>query len=186
MKSVLLIIVFLAGTVGESFGIAKIGVYADPTGSNCHLVDTQVGPVSYYVVVTGENTAAVSFAAPMPACMIGTTWISDTPVYPITLGDSQSGTDIGFGACFGSPNHVLTMNYVVGGQTEVCCCYPVLPSPTNPSGCVDIVLCAGPVFCYTGEISLINSSEECPTCDHCLTVSAESTSWGRVKALFVE
>jgi hypothetical protein len=95
----------------------------------------------YVIVLNTPGVTAVSFAAPMPACIAGAVYLSDTSVFPIVVGDSQTGVHIGFGVCVTSPIHVLTINLFAAGLTDSCCPYPPLPHPNAPSGEIEFVDC---------------------------------------------
>jgi hypothetical protein len=159
----------------------SIGVYAEPIGTDCNIPDVPSGAFTVYIVHTGTPTAAASeFSAPKPACMTRTTWLSDTFVYPVSLGNTQTGVSVGYGACRAAPIHVLTIIYYATGSSEVCCLYPVLPHPLSASGKIEVVDCAENLVFATGTISTVNANPGCA----CGSVRVEHTTWGRVKALY--
>jgi hypothetical protein len=165
-----------------------VGIYSDVGGTNCHLSDPTLGVVSYHVVITEwQDLNAAWFAAPMPPCMVGAQWLFDTHPFSVHIGDSQTGVAISFSACLESPLHVLTITYLVSGATPSCCCYPILPAPDHPYGYIDVQDCnmdlEPPAKSSPG---LINASQLCQDCAYCETIPTESTTWGRVKALYGE
>jgi hypothetical protein len=102
-------------------------------------------------------------------------------IYPVTIGNSQSGVAIGYGACVPSPNHILTIQYFGSGLTGPCCLYKVYPDPFIPSAQIEVVDCANNILFATGGAALINPDATC-TC----YVAAEETTWGKMKAIFAE
>jgi hypothetical protein len=165
-----------------------VGVYSDVGGTNCHLSDSAVEVVSYYVVITEwDDLARASFAAPMPSCMVGAEWLFDTHPFSMHMGDSQSGVAIEFSGCLDSPLHVLTITYLVSGETPSCCCYPIIPAPDHPAGIIDVQDCNMDLEPPArSSPALINASEQCPDCTYCGAVLTESMTWGEIKALFEE
>ncbi len=164
MNNAKMILVFLVGfgssmlaarsaSGGESDGVCEVGIFADPQGTDCNLQDVVPGLCSYHVVVDAGATGmtAVEFSAPQPPCMLAV-FLSDTAVYPVTIGTSQSGVAIGFGACLTGKIHVLTINYFCQALTSPCCEYPVLPDPNVPSGTIEFVDCSNNL--QTGLTSL--------------------------------
>ena len=135
MKPILLAAVLTALLPGIL--LAQAGVvclFADPDGVDCGLRDDAPGLMQVYVLhLYSGGATAIEFSAPMPPCMLGATWISDTATFPITLGDSQTGVSVAYGSCLGVFIHALTINYAVAGLTSADCAYPVLPNPNSGS-----------------------------------------------------
>ncbi|MEJ2720563.1 MAG: hypothetical protein P8181_05410, partial [bacterium] len=59
---------------------------------------------------------ACQFSAPLPECFVGS-YVSDTSVFPVTIGNSQLFVSIGYCVCLAAPIHVLTINLLVEGST---------------------------------------------------------------------
>ncbi|UCH83871.1 MAG: BACON domain-containing protein [Candidatus Latescibacterota bacterium] len=158
-----------------------IGVFADVSGLECNIVDAASGLLEVYVVhMTTAGAMASQFAAPMPTCMTGVTWLADSKIYPATIGNSQEGVAIGYGACYASPIHVLTIQYFAAGLSETCCMYPVIPSVNAPSGQIEVVNCAEELLWGNGLVSSVNADATCM----CGVVKVEESTWGRVKAIY--
>ncbi|MEE9270166.1 MAG: hypothetical protein V3V49_07885 [Candidatus Krumholzibacteria bacterium] len=159
-----------------------IGVYGDPSGTNCNLIDRSPGLLSVYVVHQSTPGATASqFSAPIPSCWAGATYLSDTNIFPVTVGNSQTGITIAYGACVTPPIHVLTINYAVTGIGTPCCQYDVLPDPSAPSGqivAVDCLFIDLPGFGFPG---MVNATTAC-WCGGALSV--EETTWGHIKAIY--
>jgi hypothetical protein len=163
-----------------------VGVYADPTGVNCVLQDIAPGVLQFHIVHTNLATAgAIEFAAPLPACMTGATWVADTPVFAVTLGSSQSGVAIGYPSCQSSPVHVLTITAITQGTSQTCCAYPVVPSAFNANGRIEATDCLpgfpGHLLVVSAATAVVNPDGQC---DCMLTVRTEETTWGKLKSLY--
>ena len=112
-------------------------------GEPCtRIIDSEPVVRQIHVLVSSPGAVATGFSAPLPGCVIGATYLSDTVVFPVTLGNSQTGVAIGFGACLsGNAIHVLTINCLFQGLTEECCSYQVLPYPHQTPPGVYVVDC---------------------------------------------
>jgi hypothetical protein len=163
-------------------GAGVIGLYADPTGSNCNII---YGPsfVQVFVVHTHTSGATASqFAAPKPACWTNAIWFSDVGLWPISIGNSQAGVSIGYGACHTSAIHLLTINYfATTPPTQSCCPYPVIAHPLEPSGEIVVVDCDDNLLAAKGAAAIIYPDASC-LCES--VVRVEETTWGRLKAMY--
>ena len=160
-----------------------IDLFGDTMGLNELIYDVQPGLLSVYVVHTGKpigGAAACQFSAPKPACFTGI-YLSDSNPFPVTIGTSQTGVSIGYGSCRQYPVHVQTITFFSQGTTGDCCLYPVLPDPNEPGGQVVVVDCNQQLVPVTGGATVVNLTHRA-----CWTVSAEETSWGKVKSLYTE
>lgn len=183
MKKTLLLtlVLMLAASMAFAQG-GSIGVFADAGGSSCNLTDAAPGLLSLYVVhVLTPGATASQFAAPMPACMLGATYLSDSSPFSVVIGSSQTGVAIGYGACLAAPIHCLTIQYFASGLSTACCYYSVIPDPNLPSGLIEVVDCAENLISATGGVGIINPDGTCQ-CD----VPTQDTTWGKVKSIFAE
>jgi len=160
-----------------------IGLYADATGTDCNLVDVPNSLVTIYVVHAFVPGATASqFSAPLPACATGMIYLADSQVFPVTIGNSQTGVSIGYGACYSSPIHILTIQFLGQGLSD-CCPYAVLPHPEAPSGQVEAVDCNNQLTIATGVSSIVSTQfYDCP----CGVIKVEETTWGQVKAMYAD
>jgi hypothetical protein len=151
-----------------------------PDGGGCEVFDNAPGLLSIYVVhVFSSGATACQFWAPMPSCMTGAVWLSDTAQFPVVIGNSQTGVAVGYGACVQSPNLVLTINYFAVGTTQNCCYYEVQPDPHVPSGQIEVVDCASNLVFAPGGGIIVNPDQSC----YC-AIRVEETTWGRVKSIY--
>ena len=161
-----------------------IGLFADPQGTNCNFLYGGPGLLAVYVVHTRTVGATASqFSAPIPACWTNALWLSDTGIWPINIGNSQTGVALGYGTCQVGPMHIYTINYFVQGPPAgTCCYYPVLPDPHVASGEIEVVDCNGNSVYGEGGTASLYPTANC-MCEGG-TVRVEETTWGRVKALY--
>lgn len=184
MKKVMLLTLVMMFAASLAYGQGGLlAVTADPAGTNCALADFP-GLLTYWVVhlYTAGSTAS-QFSAPMPGCLIGGIWLSDTAQFPVTIGSSQTGVAVGYGVCLASPIATLAINYFGNGLTGNCCPYPVLPDPNVPSGEIEVVDCLNSLVFAAGATTMINPDPTCP-CDQ--AIPTEETTWGKVKSLYSE
>ncbi|MEE9268716.1 MAG: hypothetical protein V3V49_00485, partial [Candidatus Krumholzibacteria bacterium] len=158
-----------------------IGLFADDGGMDCQIIDDEPGVLNIFVVHTAPDGATASaFSAPMPACMVGATYLSDTCPF-LCPGNSQTGTSRAYGGCLSGTIHVLTMSFFVQGTSEPCCAYPVLPHPEL--GLIIVEDCDGNPIPAQGAAATVNGDATCP-CQ--APVPVEATTWGAVKALYAD
>jgi hypothetical protein len=160
------VVVFLVAVVGLPVTVmaqyAWVGLWEDPSATTCGITDQSAGWKPIYVVVSeSSGITATQFSAPKPSCFPAT-FLSDTQVFPVTLGNSQTGVSIGFGACKTSRVHCLTMNYFTTGTTEGCCPYRVLPHPSVESGEVEFADCDFNVFFGQGRATAVLEAPNLP------------------------
>ena len=178
-KAILALLIGLVCAPSAHAQGGAIVLSGDPQGSDCNINDSSAGMCAVYVVHVGISGAVASqFAAPVPACFAGT-WLSDSPVFGVTVGNSQSGVSIGYGQCTPGPIHVLTINFFCQGLSEPCCYYSVVPHPDVTSGVVEAVDCMNNLLTAKGGFGIVNSTNEC----ECGPPTRDST-WGRVKSIF--
>jgi hypothetical protein len=147
------------------------------SGDNCNIFDA-AGPITVYVVHTGtQGATAIQFSAPVPACASSVTYVADTPVFPVTIGNSQTGVSIGYGQCLAAPVHVMTISLMGAGTTGTCCPFAVMPDPNNPSGNIEVVDCNSNMRPATGAISMINPVTSCM----CTPSAASPNTWQRIR-----
>ncbi|UCG53348.1 MAG: hypothetical protein JSW58_07285 [Candidatus Latescibacterota bacterium] len=182
----LVISVTLLGAIGSGHA-EDIGVFKDTGGCFCLLYDTSPGLMTVTVLhVNSQGATGSRFAAPMSSCMHLVTWLSDTAVFSGTVGNSQDGVSIDYDQCITGNFQILTINYFVQGYTEECCWYGIEPDPGASSGQVEVVDCEDQVVFVLGMDDLINSSANCACLmpPFCYPVAIESSTWGKIKALF--
>ena len=161
-----------------------IALTSDAAGMNYIISDPQ-GTVNVYVFLTqsavNEGAAGCSFSAPKPGCF-NAEYMGETHYFTLTIGDSQSGMIIALGSCVFQPQLLARITYNVLGPSQGCCIYRVRPHPEMASGHVEIVRCNDQVVYGDPGYVIIN-----PDWNNCEgVVPAESSTWGKVKSLYVQ
>jgi hypothetical protein len=156
----------------------------DLQGIDRFFSDTPPGLIAVHILlvdIPDVGATACQFSAPKPECF-GGSYISDTNIFPVTLGDSQTGVSIGFGQCLQVPIHVLTVNYFGDGTTDECCFYWIYPHPAGTSGEIEMVNCNQQILYGSSGAAIINPNDV----DCMGSNPVEPTTWGRVKSLYSE
>ncbi len=180
-KALLLTLVLMLGASMAFAQAGSIGIFADPAATNCNLVAMAQGLGAYYIVhVNTPGAVGCEYSAPKPACMTLASYLSDTNVFPVSIGNSQTGISVGYGVCKVSPILVQTISYFILGPNPTCCRYYVLPHPIN--GGPNVVDCADNLLIATGGQGIVNSVVGQCECN----VPVQDTTWGSVKALYTE
>jgi hypothetical protein len=165
----------------------RIGIFSENAGTNCAVTDAAPGLLPVYVVQIGTTGAtACQYKAAKPACFTGS-YLSDTNPFPVTIGNSQVGVSIGYGSCRVGTVHVQTVQYFASGTTPACCLYKVECDPLGVdqcvSGLIDIVDCSSTSALAKPQIGVFNANSTCLCVD---IIPAQESSWGQIKALYVE
>ena len=98
----------------------------------------------------------------------------EIPYFTDTVGNTQTGMAIAFGACLNAPAVLVSLSYMAVGST-VCCEYPVLPHPDATSGEIEFADCNQDKVLGTGGA----------LCLKC-TSPVEPSTWGKVKSLYAQ
>lgn len=187
MKKALLLSLMIVCTASLAFGQAgQVGVFSDATGTDCNLPAPGGNALVFLAVVhiNHGGATAVQFSAPLPACSAGfLVYLADQALFPVTVGNSQTGVAIGYGACLAAPVNVMNiqvLSTIAGGSATPCCLYPTLPDPNLPSGEVEVVDCQNNLIFGKGYIGVLNGNSTCT----CAQVPTSENTWGGVKALY--
>lgn len=137
-----------------------IGIFADIQGGDPRIVDGGPGLIELHVVTFSlQGLTATQFSAPLPDCFTGATHLSDFSPFTVSIGNSQEGWAISFGACATGPTYVGTINVFASGQTQGFCIYDVLPDPNVSSGRIEFVDCASQLVFGRGLSGCINDPQ---------------------------
>ena len=178
MKHVLLLTIVML--LGASLAFAQggnIGLYSDPSGTDCNLAPI-LGVCDVFVVHTlAPGVLGSEWAITQPSCL-NEPFISDTSPFGVYIGVSPfTGKTVGYGLCLGSPIHIATLSYFCELSTPPCCLQSVVPhTVTGNLGATD---CAINTIPATGGTGIWNADSSCG-CD----VAAEETTWGGIKSLY--
>jgi hypothetical protein len=181
----ILVLLIIKGAYAQD----RIELYADINRTQCTLSEAVSPPIVYvYVFLTGPVPArGARFTVPKPACWQGATWVGDTlnPLHEALL-DSQRDWNLAFfpgvsldcTALNKPPIYIGRVNFFVTGQSLPCC--QVTPMPGLTYEFLDCNFGEYPLA-SGGSVVTVNANASCP-CQSPL--ATESSSWGRVKALY--
>jgi hypothetical protein len=156
---VLAIILFSSPTLAQPGSIALL---SDAGGTNCNLFDQVPGLVTVYVfhLYSPGATGAQFKVESGPGVTL--LFIGETSPY-LTIGQSENGIAIAFQGCYTSPNHLLTINYIGNGTSEICSQMEVVPDPTATIPGIYVTDCADPpnLLTATGGGLVVNPESYC-------------------------
>ncbi len=180
-RLMLLTLVMILGATMAFAQAGRIAVYGDPAASNCAVTATAPGLISVYIFhIETIGAVGCEYAAPKPDCFAAS-YLSDTNVFPVSIGNSQTGISVGYGTCRQGPILVQTLSYFLAApMAATCCIYPIVPHPINGLNMVD---CADNLLNPAAQSGVVNEAQTC-TCS--MIVPVEDTSWGQIKALYNE
>lgn len=168
-------------TVAQTANGGMIGVYADPGGADCNLVDAIPGLCTYYVMhMYAPAVTASQFMIVSEHLGI---FLSEISPFFVVIGTSATGIQIAYGACLASPIHILTLNYFCQGITPPCATMSVVGHPTAEPPGLFAADCDYNLVRACGLTSPINGDGSCPCVDD-LPSGVEPATWGHVKAMF--
>ena len=174
--------------LAEELPGGRIGIFGENTGTNCAVTDAVPGLLNVYVVQVGTaGSAACQYKAAKPSCFPAT-YLSDSSPFSVVIGSSQTGVSIGYGSCRVGAVHVQTIAFFATGTTPACCLYTLGCDPLSSTdacalGWVDIVDCTQSPAYAKPQIGVINPNGTCACVD---IVAEQESSWGQIKALYVE
>lgn len=160
-----------------------IALFADQGRTTCALIDDTAAVRSVYVFHTGATSATASrFAARLPACWTGATWLADHVEQPfLSLGTSQTDLSVVYTGCVEPPIFIGRIDYLASGSSPNCCEY----TATAVAGEIGILVadCDYESRAFpAGPGVMINPFGECPCGES--PVSIRETTWGRIKAMY--
>lgn len=153
----------------------SIGIFADNQGNSYNLPGSSGTNYYYFLHVNAIGATGSQWAAPHPACMVGSR-LADMPVFSVNLGNTEAGVTIGYGTCRTGTFHIMTTLYYVTSATE-CCFWRVVPDPYVESGRIEIPDCDFNLTYGAGYTGVINANATCEG-------NVDDTSWGRLKAVY--
>jgi hypothetical protein len=150
----------------------RLVIFSDEGLTDSTLTDDAPRTVSLYVVHRNfDYGTGVRFATAADPGFTGV-WLSETSSH-YTMGKSTTDISVSYGLCRPSPVVVLTMVYQMFGTSESCSKLSIAPAAGfSDAVCFSHGGCFYENACQTGALHV-----NCP-------VATESTTWGRVKALY--
>lgn len=182
MNRVLLLIVGLLfiSNPAAAQNPGSVGIFGDTGGMDSYIEDQTPGLVNVYVVhVHTPGATAAQFKVTWSADML-MTYLSETVTTPyIGIGTSTSGIAIAYGACYASPNMILTISFFAQGSSGECAEFRVVEDPgASPPG-IYVTDCSDPpvLLDATGGLAYVNPGPAC-------TNALENSTWGAIKSLY--
>ena len=174
-----LLLVSITFSATASIAQDKVELFVDEGRTVCSLSDNVPAVVSLHVFLTGpDNATLVGFKATLPDCWQGATWLADVTPY-VSIGTSQGEMSVAFGQCLTPPVHAVEIQVATSGTSLPCCEVKILQPISFPLQIVDCGFAE--VNATAGQSVMVNPNASCP----CTTpVATESSTWGRVKALY--
>ena len=178
MKRKLALIVGLLGAPVLALG-SGLSLYSDATLTDCTLSDHEARIATVHVAEDSDRGATgIRFRIVGSAGFTGV-WLSESTTY-VTVGNSQTDLSMGFGECLFGRFSVLTVTYQMFG-TSTCSSLEIAPAQGFP-----VSLCQSCIFheepCIDNRALHVN----CSGSFDCNPLATQSTTWGRVKALYRE
>ncbi len=181
----------------DSVRADQIVVSTDPWANDCEMNNTG-GPGLRTVYVHHLFTVGslgTRFRASLDAG-VTMNYISETHPFPMTVGNTQDGLSVCYGACLPptSSGPVAVITYMYLGQTAGCPYLRVVPHPDAET--VEVIECDGtPFFSYVKPLSIPPAGASCgcgsqyyilgvPHPFDCAPLPVESKTWGAIKALY--
>jgi hypothetical protein len=183
-KAFLLTIAILCVSSLAFAQMGSIGVFADPAGTVCDLVDAMPGLNTVYVVhVYSVGATGAEFSLEENHAMM---YLSETVTPPYLkigtcAGPSGFGCAIAYGGCYPSPNMILSVSYFAQAITPACGWIKVIEDMTVSPPLLVATDCNDPplLINVTGGMAYINNDGNCPC-----NIPVEDTSWGQIKSLY--
>ena len=187
----LLVFVLAAAVVHASPVIAqnRIELHPDINMAACAISEPLMPPiVQVYVFITGPMTATgARFAVPKPACWLGATWLGDAlPPGTAVIGTSQTDWSLAFYAggwpCSDSqtpPLYLGAISFLITNQAQACCHVDAVPGLDYAF--TDCNYAEHPL--ETPVPMIVNPDNTCG-CQGGILLATESTTWGRLKAMY--
>lgn len=180
----------------DSAGADTIVVSTSPFGGDCSMDNTS-GPGLRTVYVHHQHTG--SFGTRLRVALdagVTMNYISETHPFPMTVGNTQDGLTVCYGACLppASSGPVAVITYMYLGQTSSCPSLRVVPHPDAET--VEVIACDGtaesPVL---RDLPIPPPNESCgcgsqyqlvgvPHIFDCTPLPVENKTWGAIKALY--
>jgi len=188
----IVVLVLVPTGVYAEHTVGLVGLYADAAGTDCRLEDRAVGLVEVHIIahaVPGLN--AIQFAAPIPECWTGASWVADESPWELVLGNTQDpvgGIAMTFRGLYCDQSTFYLGKIVVSGQGtgQTCCVYPILKATgdTFPEISTPITVLCGDDTHAHGITPMSGTVNRDSSCACMITLPVEETSWGRLKSLY--
>jgi len=177
MRLLVVLTVLVVLMPGVAFGQGWIMVFSDPSATDCNFTDTG-GLIDAYVWHMYSPGATASEWM-LNVINVGWTHLFDTPDFDLVIGKSVDGVAVGYEACLQGDFRLMTVNFF-GSNADPCGLIGIVAAPAKYG--VRSKDCAENVHYIPGGEARVNPVPGC----WCGTPPSpvESTTWGKVKALY--
>ncbi len=174
------VVVFLAPGTSAAQTQGSVLLFSDSAYTQCSLQD--VGSQMHTVYVVHFDKVGAQALGTLAIRSVGATGLSyvGEAVPWMSIGNTQLGLDVLYGACLTGPVLVCRVFYMGDGTTPECSYFAAVGADLGIP--ITAVTCdsSTTVVPLAGQL-IVNPTASC-LCD--LTTPTEATSWGRVKALY--
>jgi hypothetical protein len=176
--AVAVIIVFASVAAGQVFQPGQIALFSDSSFEKPYFYDKNLLGARHFYVVHLETAGAggARFAVRMSsgfAC----SYLDETSIFA-TWGDALTGITVTYNDCLVAPVLLVTIKFYCAGRTENCSLIWTAPDPGAPSGTIEAFDCTGQPHEAADGYVIGNPTQSC------LVNPVETSTWGRVKALY--
>ncbi|MCH7548167.1 MAG: hypothetical protein IH969_01295 [Candidatus Krumholzibacteriota bacterium] len=187
VTSALLVIglVMLMSVNARAQGVGAIMLHSDALATSCNITQNPSGLVTVYVFHSFHN-GVIASQFKIEDNGADFVWIADELQQSGTLniGTTNVGGTFAYGECITTNFNFVNVLYDAQGTADFCSSLEIVPAPGAITGTIDAVDCSlpFPVVSVAGGSTL---TVNCPDEGQCGgVVPVESTTWGRVKALY--
>jgi hypothetical protein len=131
----------------------QIGVFADPAGTDCNIVDNGSLVQVHFVHFSHSGATASQFK--LDVSPVGWIHLGDSWNLPTVIGTSINGVSLGYGACMAAPTYLGMANFF-GSAAPPCSQIWVVPDPASPSGSIQVVDCAFNLLLAPNSAGVVN------------------------------
>jgi hypothetical protein len=175
-------------------GTDKIGVYMDESASTCNLVDVGTDVHQVFVVYTGTTGLTASEFQLVPEDGAGLTYLGGSIPQDVAgaMGRADTGIGVALGWCFeGGTRTILAVLYQGLGASEFCSQLSIRshPESVHQNGDKIVFVTCGEQIAWADPSHLtVNPDDdcECEVDPQDLPSPVLSTTWGGIKALYVD
>lgn len=177
---------------------SKIALSTTIDGTSCNIAD-KPGTVEVHVIVLDVDAFdGIQFAAPIPDCWTGATYLGETVDGLLHIGNTQDpvgGLSVVWGSCrsggIPAPVHIATITIQTTGKARHCCPYPILKAtgdlhPEIPGPIIVVCDPAEPYGLRLSGVTVDAVINPDATCECMSSVPVEETTWGAIKVLYAD
>jgi len=159
----------------------RLLLFSDASLSQCALVDNSFQVADIFIVHDLElDSKLIRFRLEASSGFNGT-WIDDIVPSGVTViaGDSPTGIQLDYGECPTDALLILRARYQLFGSSTPCSYLRTVAYPGD--GSIEMMTCHFDNWPVDADTLFVNADETCPCSS---SVGVETTTWGRVKALY--